>query len=218
MHLVTFLESQFPLILGTYKESYNMQHALIRLSEELRRNLEKNFLVGDVFINLSKAFDCILRDLLIAKLAANGFKGTALKYIYSYRKNRRQCVRLNNTYSDFKVTISGFCQGSIVGLILFNAFLNDCFLGFFCIKQAPMHKFADENKLSSFAKTFIGLISIDNQLSFNQHVSHICKSASNQLNVLRRLKTFLRFKAKKVLINTFILSNFSYCPIVWLIS
>ena len=64
-------------------------------------------------------------------------------------------------------------------------------------------------------------MSIDNQLSFNQDISNVCKSASNQLwesqYALGRLKTFLRFKATKILINTFTLSNFSHCPLVWFI-
>ena len=61
-------------------------------------------------------------------------------------------------------------------------------------------------------------MSINNQLSFNQDISNISKSASNQLweshYALGRLKTFLIFKSTKVLINTFTLSNFSHCPLV----
>ena len=50
-------------------------------------------------MDLSKVFNCISHDLLIAKLAAYDFNGAALKYVYSYLKNRRQSVRLNNTCS-----------------------------------------------------------------------------------------------------------------------
>ena len=55
--------------------------------------------------NLSKAFDCIPHDLLTAKLEA-------------YLKNKKQCVKINNTYSDLLGIISGVPQGSIVGPIL----------------------------------------------------------------------------------------------------
>ena len=58
---------------------------------------------------------------------------------------------------------------------------------------------------------------IDNQLSFNLHISNICKS-TKQLNALVRFKCFLGFEEIKVLINSFILSNFNYCPLVWSIS
>ena len=47
------------------------------------------------------------------------------------------------------------------------------------------------------------------------HISNICKSASKQLNVLVRLIWFSGFEERKVLINSFILSNFNYCPLVW---
>ena len=80
---------------------------LIRLLEEWRDNLDNNYTLGGVLIDLSKAFDCIPDDLLIAKLSAYGrLNGNALKYIYTYLKNRKQCVRVNNVCSDFKDIIS----------------------------------------------------------------------------------------------------------------
>ena len=101
-------------------------------------------------MDLSKAFGCIPHDMLIAKLSAYGLNGNASKYIYTYLKNRKQFVRVNNVCSDFKYIISGVPQGSIVRPILFNAFLNDFF---FCIRKASVHNFADDNTLSSFAKS-----------------------------------------------------------------
>ena len=61
-------------------------------------------------------------------------------------------------------------------------------------------------------------IHLDNRLNFNLHINTICKSASNQLNALVRLKKFLSFEPKKVLVNSLILSSFDYCPFVWFIS
>ena len=63
----------------------------------------------------------------------------------------------NNVRSDFKDIISGVPQGSIVGPMLFNAFLNDFF---FCIRKASVHNFADDNTLSSFAKSVTLLVEI----------------------------------------------------------
>ena len=54
------------------RENYSTNHVLIRLIENWGKTLEK-FLVGTVLMDLSKAFDCILHDLLIAKLHAYGF-------------------------------------------------------------------------------------------------------------------------------------------------
>ena len=61
-------------------------------------------------------------------------------------------------------------------------------------------------------------IQLDNRLNFNLHVNASCKSTSSQLNALVRLNKFLSFEQKKVLVNSFILSNFDYCPLVWFIS
>ena len=58
-------------------------------------------------MDLSNAFDCIPHDLFIAKLSACGLNGNALKYIYMYLGNRKQCVRVNNVCSGFKDIILG---------------------------------------------------------------------------------------------------------------
>ena len=68
-------------------------------------------------MDLSKAFDCIPHDLLIAKVSGYELNGNALKYIHTYLKNRKQCVCVNNVCSDFKGIILGVPQGSIIGPI-----------------------------------------------------------------------------------------------------
>ena len=106
---------------------------------------------------LSKVFDCIAHDVVIAKLAAYGFSDTALRYIYSYLSNRKQCVRINNTYSSYQKIISGVPQGSILGPIFFNLSINDLF---FFVSNVSLHNFADDNTLSAFAETILELIDI----------------------------------------------------------
>ena len=76
--------------------------SLIRLVEEWREYLGKDFVVGAVMTDLSKAFDCILRNLLIAKLEAYGLGEKALSYIFSYLTNRNQRVRINDKKVNFK--------------------------------------------------------------------------------------------------------------------
>ena len=61
-------------------------------------------------------------------------------------------------------------------------------------------------------------VQIDDKLNFNLHITNICRSAANQLNALIRLKQFLSFEAKKVLVNSYFYSNFNYCPLVWMFS
>ena len=61
-------------------------------------------------------------------------------------------------------------------------------------------------------------IQIDDKLNFNLHISNICRSAANQLNALIRLKRFLGYKEKRILINSYFMANFNYCPLVWMFS
>ena len=82
--------------ISTYRQNYSTQHVLIRLPEEWREVLDNNFIVGGIFMDLSKAFDWILHDLLIARLKAYGFNDYSVHYLYSYLDNRKQCVRINN--------------------------------------------------------------------------------------------------------------------------
>ena len=95
--------------------------------------MDNNYFVGAVITDLSKAFDCIPHDLLIAKLEAYGFDNYTIRYVYSYLKNRKQCVKINNTYSDLL---------DIISVILI----------------ASAHNYADDNTLTSFGKTFEDLI------------------------------------------------------------
>ena len=96
--------------------------------EEWSENLDKIFFEGRVLTELSKAFDCIPRDLLITKLSAYGLSSDCLCYIYSYLKDRKQCVQINNNQSEFDTNISVVLQGSIFEPILSNIFFNDFFL------------------------------------------------------------------------------------------
>ena len=99
--------------------------------------------------DLSKVFDCIPHDLLIAKLEAYGLSEKVLSYIFSYLTKRSQCVRINDRKSDFQKIISGVPQVSIAEPILFNFLINDLF---FFVSSASMHSFADDNSLSAAAK------------------------------------------------------------------
>ena len=91
--------------------------------EDWKKSLDDDKLVGAVLMDLSKAFDCIPHDLLIAKLSAYGFDKTSLKLIFSYLKGRRQCVKINDKKSKYMTIKAGVPQGSILGPILFNYLL-----------------------------------------------------------------------------------------------
>ena len=92
---------------------------------------------------------------MIAKLEAYGFQKETLNLLYSYLTNRKQAVKIKDTTSDFLDILSGVPQGSILGPILFNIFLNDMFL---FTKSTNPNNFADDNTLSAFKDTTEELI------------------------------------------------------------
>ena len=152
--LVPLLDKVFSPYISAYRKNYNTLNVLILLIEEWKKHLDNNYFVG-VLMDLYEAFDCIPHNLLIAKSAAYGFDKNSLKYLYSYLKNRQQCVRINNVCGEFKEIISGVPQGSIVSPIPFNIFLNNFF---YTIETASGHNFAVDNNLSIFAKTIHRLV------------------------------------------------------------
>ena len=93
---------------------------LIRLIENWKKSLDNQKFLGAVLMDLSKAFDYIPHDLLIAKMHAYGFIIDSLKIFFSCLKGRKQIVKMNNTYSAFQVLLSGVPQRPILGPILFH--------------------------------------------------------------------------------------------------
>ena len=124
-----------------FRKGFSAQHCLIVILENFKNSLDIKKSYGVLLTDLSKAFDCLSHDLLIAKLEAYGLDYTSLKLMHIYLSCRYQRVRVNSKYSNSSEILSGVPQGSILGPLLFNIYLSDLF--FFV--SADIANYADDN-------------------------------------------------------------------------
>ena len=137
------------------RKGYNTQQYLLKRLEKWKSPVDGGKVFGALLIELSKAFDCLNHELLIAKLNAYGFSLPALRLINDYLSNRKQRTRIGNSFSDWCEIIIGVPQGSILGLLLFNIFLADLFL---VLKDVDIANFADDNTPFTSANNIDDLI------------------------------------------------------------
>ena len=95
-------------------------------------------------MDFSKAFDCIRHDLFIAKLQAYGFSREALLLVHRYLKTRRQRVKINRSFSDYNHLQLGVPQGSVLGPLFFNIYINDLLLS---IQKTELCNYADDTTI-----------------------------------------------------------------------
>ena len=93
-----------------FRKGFSTQHCLLVMTEKLRKCLDKGGISGAILTDLSKAFDCILHDLLIAKLAAYGFDYQSLRIMESFLSNRQQRTKINNDFRHYSEIIYGVPQ------------------------------------------------------------------------------------------------------------
>ena len=271
--LSAYFDNIFCNLLCGFRKRHSTQHALMQLLRSWQKRLDNGNIVGTILMDLSKAFDCLPHDLIIAKCAAYGVDLKSLCLLKDYLSNRYHRVKIGNIFSDFLLLITGVPQGSILGPLLFNIFLNDIFE---FVEEASLCNFADDNTLFAHAKRLhqvlqtleletVNLIEwfrvnsiaanpgkfqlmllgnvgnidsvridfnnlvlepkscvkllgikIDYKLNFSEHVKTLCKSASNKVKALFRIRPYLDVISAKKLSEAFILSTFNYCPLIWM--
>ena len=116
------------------------------MTEKWKHALDKGKKIGTIFMDLSKVSATLNHNLLLAKLNAYGFCFNTIKFVQSYLPERFQSVNINNNFSKWCKILLGVPQGSILGPLLFNIFINDIF---YFIQDAYICNFADDNSLYS---------------------------------------------------------------------
>ena len=247
-----------PYLFG-YRKNHSTEQCLAVMIEIMKKALDFQQSAGIVLTDLSKAFDCLNHDLLIAKLEAYGFEDSALHLIYDYLTDRKQRTKVNNSYSNWKDLKYGVPQGSNLGPLFFNIFTNDLF---FFTENLKIANFADDNtfytveknntlllkaleeetneilkwfhlnemksnedkchlliaKNNNGAITSVELLGlkIDKDLTFNDYVQCRIKKANQKLHALARVSKFMTQEKLKLVMKTFIMSQFNYCSLVWM--
>ena len=124
-----------------FKQQYSTSHALIDITENIRKALDDGNIGCGVFMDLQKDFGTIDHQILLAKLNHYGIRGVSNDWFKSYLSNRNQYVSINGYESGLAALNCGIPQGSVLGPLLFLLYINDLNQA---IKFCKVHHFADD--------------------------------------------------------------------------
>ena len=109
-----------------FRQQYSTSHALINITENIRKALDDGNIGCGVFVDLQKAFDTVDHQILLAKLNHYRIRGVSNDWFKPYLSNRSQYVSINGFDSRLTTINCGVPQGFVLGPLLFLLCINDC--------------------------------------------------------------------------------------------
>ncbi|CAM5155297.1 unnamed protein product [Eretmochelys imbricata] len=122
---------------------------LLEFFEGVNSHVDKGDPVDIVYLDFQKAFDKVPHQRVLCKLSCHGIRGKILSWIGNWLKDREQRVGINGKFSEWRGVTRGVPQGSVLGPILFNLFINGLEKGV----NSEVAKFAADTKLLKIVKT-----------------------------------------------------------------